>query len=153
MVFDEKKMIHLSQLTLFSLTKGIWDFVGESSLALSLKIGEELLKILQFENNLQFKEQEPSVVITQIVHIFKNEYNFADNIEVSQIKNIFTIKVCNCINDSLTHRLTLAGVEKPFICPLMNVLLAALKQLHVLARHDIKHDETQNTTIITLEII
>ncbi|MBN2091066.1 hypothetical protein JW964_15745 [candidate division KSB1 bacterium] len=150
---DKSKMLQLLQLTLFSVTKGIWDFVGESSLALSLKIGDELLKIFEYERHLQLADQTPSMIISSIVQIFQEEFHFAENIEVSQNKNIFAIHVHNCHNNTLTHRLSVAGVEKPFVCPLMNVLLAAFKKLHITARHDIKRDNKQNHSIITLEII
>ncbi len=41
----------------------------------------------------------------------------------------------------------------PFVCPLMNVLLAAFKKYHIIARHDIKRDDLINRSIITLEIV
>lgn len=150
---DNNRMVQLLQITLFSITKSIWDFVGESSVALSLKIGDEFLSILQNEKNLQLTDANPSVIITKIIRIFQEDFNFGETIKVNQENNRFTIKVDHCINSVLTRRLAEAGVQKPFICPLLNVLLAAFRKLHIVARHDIRHDPTFTHSIIILEIV
>ena len=156
MATEEKKkqnMMRLANLTLFGVTAGVWDFVGESSFALTGKIGDEILKMMEKEMGLEIAGEKHIDIITEISRLFVDEYGFADDIEVDEKDGSIIMKVSKCLNRNLTNKLAAAGVEKPFICPIMNAALAALKRLNVKARSDIEKCVEGKGSIITLELM
>lgn len=152
---DEKKrnMVRLSNLTLLGVSKGVWDFVGETAFALSQNIGNEIVKMMEKEMGLEIAGENPIDVVNEVSRLFVDEFGFARNIEVKENDGIISVDVQHCINRKLTDQLLESGVEKPFICPIMNVLVAVFKRLGIWARHDVKKNEAGNGSIITLELL
>ena len=156
MATEEKKkqnMARLANLTLFGVTAGIWDFVGESSFALTGKIGDEVLKMMEKEMGLEVAGEKPIDILTEIGRLFVDEYGFAGDIEVAEKDGSIIMKVSKCLNRNLSDKLTAAGVEKPFICPIMNAGLAALKRLNVKTRPGVEKWVEGKGSIITLDLM
>jgi hypothetical protein len=152
---DEKKrnMVRLLNMTLLGVTKGVWDFVGETSFALSQKIGNEILKMMEKEMGLEIAGENHSDVINEICRLFVDEFGFARNIDVNEEDGVITLNVQHCLNSKLNDQLLEAGIEKSFICPIMNALVAAFKRMNIRARQDICKNPEGNGSIITLELM
>lgn len=157
MATDEQKkanMLRLSNLALLGLTAGVWDFVGESSFALSAGIGDRILEMMEKEMGLEIAGESPENVLAEIDRLFVDEFGFADDIaiEVVDDKHI-TMKVHRCLNRGLTDKLTEAGVEKPFICPIMNASQSALKRMGVKSRVEVEKWAEGEGSIIKLTVV
>lgn len=152
---DEKKrnMLRLLNMTILGVTKGVWDFVGESSFALSKNIGDEIIRMMEKEMGLEIAGETPMDVVNEISRLFVDEFGFARNIEVDEADGIITLNVQHCINRKLTDQLAEAGVEKPFICPVMNAVVAAFRRQNIRARQDVVKNPEGNGSIITFELI
>jgi hypothetical protein len=59
--------------------------------------------------------------------------------------------VQNCINRRYTDRLVEAGVEKPFICPILNACQAALRRMDYKMHEDVQKWSEGNGSIIIFE--
>ncbi len=156
MATDEQKkanMLRLSNLTLYGLTTGVWDYVGESSFAMSEGIGESVLGLMEKEMGLEIAGASVDEVLTEINRLFVDEFGFADDIEILADDSQVVMKVHSCLNRNLTDKLMAAGVEKPFICPIMNAAQAALKRMGTRARIDVAKWEEGKGSIITLTIV
>ncbi len=129
---EQKKQnqIRLANLALLSLAAGSWDILGKGVNAFSGPMGDEILKVMEKEMGLEVAGEDPETVMTEISRIFVDEYGFATDISV-EVKDDehFQLKVRNCVNRNFTDKLMAAGVEKPFICPIMNACRSALKRM------------------------
>ncbi len=149
----EKKqnLIRLSNLSLAGVTKGVWDFVGESSLALSHSIGATIIRTMEKEMGLEISGENPKDVLQEISRIFVDEFGFASDIEVEENEQSYVLRVNYCVNRKLTDQLAAEGVEIPFICPAMNAAIAALDRMKIRVRHSVKKNSEKKGSIITLE--
>lgn len=152
---EQKKqnLLRLTNLTLLGVSAGIWDYFEESSFALSPKIGEEILKVLEKEMGLEIAGEKPIDILNEIARLFVDEFGFASDIEVSEEDGRFIAKVKNCVNRKLTDKLAAAGVTKPFICPIMNAAFAAFKRLNLKTRESVEKWEEGKGSIITFEVL
>lgn len=152
---DEKKrnMVRLLNMTLLGVTKGVWDFVGESSFALSRNIGDEIIRMMEKEMGLEIAGETPLDVVHEISRLFVDEYGFARHIEVSETDGIIKLDVQHCLNRKLDDQLGEAGVEKPFTCPVMNSVVAAFRRMNIRAHQDVVKNPEGNGSIITFELI
>jgi hypothetical protein len=146
-------MLRLSNLALFGLTAGVWDFVGETAFALSGKIGAEILGLMEKDMGLEIGGEKPLDVVREIGRLFVDEFGIASEIDVQQEGKKITLHVRNCLNVPLTKQLMAAGVEKPFICPIMNASMAALKRMGTKTRYNVDSWAEGNGSIITLDLV
>ncbi|MBD3289908.1 hypothetical protein GF337_13965 [candidate division KSB1 bacterium] len=131
--------LRLTQLALTGLTKGVWEFVGETAFALTPVIGEDILKILEKEMGLEIHGENPEDVINEISRLFVDEFGCAESIDVNvEGDNIIKLQVNSCIDRTETGKLKEAGVTKPFTCPIMNACQAALKRMDQKVHEDIE---------------
>jgi hypothetical protein len=154
MATEEKKkqnMLRLTQIALSSLSAAVWDTLGETSFALSSSMGDQILEMFEKEMGLEIAGESPEAVINEIGRIFVDEFGFAQDIKttVSNDGNQIELRVTNCINRAFTDRLLAAGVPKPYICPVMNVAVAALRRMGYKMRPDIAKWQEGGGTIIT----
>jgi hypothetical protein len=151
---EQKKanQLRLANLTLFGITAGFWELLGDTALAIGPQIGEQVLKVMEKEMGLEIAGEKPEEVLTEIARLFVDEFGFASNIEVVTEGNTITMKVHNCLNRSLTDRLMEAGVEKPFICPIMNSGFVAMRRLGIKAHPDVVKWTEGNGSIITFRL-
>ena len=133
MATEEKKQENrakLANLALLSVAAGAWDLLGNGVQAFSGPMGNEILKVMEKEMGLEIAGEDPEAVLMEISRIFVDEYGIASDIEVNiKDEDNFELKVHNCANRAFTDKLVEAGVEKPFICPIMNASRAALKRM------------------------
>lgn len=123
--------LRLTNLALLSVTKGAWDILGKKGVnSFSGIMGNQILQVMEQEMGLEIAGEDPETVLMEISRIFIDEYGFASDIDIEKIgENDFRLKVHNCVNRSFTDKLTEAGVEYPYICPIMNASRSALKRM------------------------
>lgn len=150
---DQKKqnILRLTQMALTSLTASVWDTLGDSSFALTTSMGDELLHLFEKEMGLEIAGETPEAVIHEIGRIFVDEFGFAKEIKAttSEDGRQIQIYVTSCINRAFTDKLLAAGVQKPFICPIMNTTAAALKRMGFKMHNDVAKWIEGNGSIIT----
>jgi len=145
-------VLRLTSIALASLAAGVWDNLGDSSFALSGPMGEEILQMMEKEMGLEIVGEKPEDVLREITRIFIDEFGFAREIEIETYDggNKIVLKVKSCINRAFTDKLAAAGVEKPFICPIMNACSAALKRHGFRVHEDVAKWAEEGGSIITL---
>ncbi len=134
MATEEKKKenrLRLTNLALLSVTAGAWNLLGKKGVnAFTNVMGDEILKVMEKEMGLEIAGEDPETVLMEVSRIFIDEYGFASDIDIEKIdEDNFRLKVHNCVNRSFTDKLTEAGVEYPYICPIMNASRSALKRM------------------------
>jgi hypothetical protein len=153
MAIEETKkenVLRLVTLQLTSFAAGVWDTLGDSSLALAGPIGDTILEMMEKEMGLEITGESPTDVVNELSRLFVDEFGMAKEIAVDKDGDEkFTLKVKNCVGLPATKRMLAAGVEKPFLCPIMNVYGAALRRMGYKAHSDIARWEEGNGSIIT----
>lgn len=153
MATDEQKkqnQLLLSQMTLGVLALESWNMLGESVFSLSGMMGETILTVFEKHMGLEIAGETPQDVLMEIGRIFVDEFGFCGDIEVeSSDDDKFVVKVKNCINFSFSEQLQAGGLEKMFICPVMNSCQAALRRIGVKTHEKIDPWAASRGSIIT----
>lgn len=153
---DQKKenRLKLTNLALLSLASSTWNTLGESAFAFSGPMGDYILEVMEKEMGLEIAGQNPKDVMMEISRIFVDEFGFAGDIAVEEVDGEhYQLKVKNCINRRFTDRLMDAGVEKPFICPVMNACQAALRRMDFKAHENVEKWADGNGSIISFNLL
>jgi hypothetical protein len=155
MATDEKKkenMLRMTQISLTALTTSVWDALGESSFALTTLMGDRILEMFEKEMGLEIAGESTEAVIREIQRIFVDEFGYAQGITTTMLDggNKIELRVSGCVNRLFTNKLLAAGVQKPYICPIMNATVAALRRMGYKVRNDIQPWSEQSGSIITL---
>ena len=156
MATDEQKkanMYRLAKLTLYGLTTGIWDLLGEGALGLGHVIGAQIVPVLEKEMGLELGGESFLDIANEVCRLAVDEFGMAESVEASGDNDQITLKVKNCALRGLTNDLMAAGVSKPFICPLLCVGDAILDRKGVKAMSNIEKWEEGKGSIITWEVI
>lgn len=151
---DAKKVnqYRLMSMALTGLASGVWDTLGESAFAFSGPMGKQILSVMEKEMGLEVAGENPEEVIGEIGRIFVDEFGFAGDITVKTIgPDHIEVRVLNCINRRYTDQLAAAGVEKPFICPILNASQAALRRMGHKMHEDVQKWTEGNGSIITFK--
>jgi hypothetical protein len=119
-------MFRLAKLTLYGLTTGIWDLLGEGSLGLSRLIGAQILPVLEKEMGLELGGESLVDVATEVGRLAVDEFGLAEDVEVSGDEDKIVLKVRRYGLYRLFNDLVTAGVEKVFIEPFLCTGLAIL---------------------------
>ncbi|MBE2199003.1 MAG: hypothetical protein IAE79_10365 [Anaerolinea sp.] len=155
MATDDQKKINqyrLMSMALTGLASGVWNTLGDSAFAFSGPMGNQILNTMEKEMGLEVAGETPVEVMTEIGRIFVDEFGFASDITVQEKgENHFEIRVLNCINRKYTDQLAAAGVEKPFICPILNACQASLRRMNFKMREDVQKWVEGNGSIITFK--
>jgi hypothetical protein len=155
MATDEQKkknQYRLMSMALTGLASGVWNTLGDSAFAFSGPMGNQILNIMEKEMGLEVAGDSPQEVMMEIGRIFVDEFGFAGDIKVeADGEEKFVVHVQNCINRRYTDRLVEAGVEKPFICPILNACQAALRRMDYKMHEDVEKWSEGNGSIITFE--
>lgn len=147
----KRNQVRLANMALLSVAAGSWDILGKGVNAFGLKMGDEILAVMEKEMGLEIAGEDPETILTELSRIFVDEYGFASDIDVAVQENgTFTLKVHHCVNRNLTDKLMAAGVEKPFICPVMNAARSALRRLGYKVHEDIEQWREEKGSVITL---
>jgi hypothetical protein len=158
MLTDEEKLANRARLwalTDLGITIGIWDLLGQSSTALSPRIGEQILGLVEKQMGLvNFAGEEPEVILTKIAAIFVDGFGFAASSQVEKLseKNI-KVTLVNVIGSPEFAMLKQYGVEKLFSHPFLCVCLAALSRSGVRARGEAEIKIPANDQIFTFELL
>jgi hypothetical protein len=90
----------------------------------------------------------------EIGRIFVDEFGFCGDIDVeTNDADGYTVKVKQCVNRKFTDQLLAAGVEKPFICPIMNACQAALRRMGYKMHENVEKWAEERGSIITFKAI
>ena len=152
---EQKKenMLRLSRLTLYGLTTGVWDILGEGALGLGNEIGQKILPVLEKEMGLEIAGETPEDILQELSRILVDEFGFASNIEVSREGDILTAKVANCLHRKLDDELIAAGVEKLFICPILCAAVAAFNRSDLKSTTNVESWPEGKGSILTFELL
>jgi hypothetical protein len=113
-------------------------------------MGDSVLQVMEKEMGLELAGEDPEAVLMEVSRIFIDEFGFASDIEVQALDDEhFQLKVKNCVNRKFTDKLMEAGVEKPFICPIMNASRSALKRMGYKVHEEVEKWEEGKGSIIT----
>ncbi len=150
----KENQLRLTNMTLLSLASSTWDTLGESAFAYSGPMGNMILDVMEKEMGLEIAGESPEDVMLEINRIFVDEFGFASDID-TEVKGdgVYEVRVKNCINRRFTDKLMEAGVEKPFVCPIMNACQAALRRMDFKAREQVEKWVEGNGSIITFKTI
>jgi hypothetical protein len=150
----KQNQVRLANMALLSLAAGAWDVLGKGVNAFSGPMGDEILKVMEQEMGLEVAGEDPEAVMTEISRIFVDEFGFASDIDVVINDNShFQLKVHNCVNRNFTDKLTNAGVEKPFVCPIMNATRSALKRMGYKCHEDVVPWKEEKGSVISFSAI
>lgn len=153
---EQKKenQLRLAKMILLSLASSAWDTLGETSFAFSGPMGECILEIMEKEMGLEIAGESPEDVMAEVGRIFVDEFGFCGDIDVETDDNsLYTVKVKQCIDYKFVDQLEAAGVEKSFICPIMNACHAALRRMGYKMREDLERWHEQEGSIITFKAV
>ena len=151
---DQKKrnQYRLMSMALTGLASGVWNTLGESAFAFSGPMGNQILNIMEKEMGLEVAGENPEDVMTEIGRIFVDEFGFAADITVKELgEDHFQLYVHNCINRKYTDQLFEAGVERPFICPILNACQASLRRMGFKMHENVEKWVEGNGSIITFK--
>ena len=155
MAIDLHKMdnnLLLTEITLGSLTTSTWNMLGETSFSFSRPMGTRILKFMEANMGLEIEGEDPKDVMIEISRVLVDEFGFCSNIEIlEQSDGGYELKVKGCLKRDFCDVIAQAGVEKLFICPVLNSTQAALRRLGHKYKEDLEKWEEGNGTIITLK--
>jgi hypothetical protein len=153
MATDEQKKenrLRLTNMALLGLASSVWDTLGETSFAFSQPLGDAILEVMEKEMGLEIAGESPEDVLNEINRIFVDEFGFASDIALANTDDTkFEVKVRECVNRRFTDALMDAGVEKPFICPIMNACQAALRRMGYKMHENVEKWSEGKGSIIT----
>jgi hypothetical protein len=102
---------------------------------------------------LEIAGESTEDVLTEMSRLFVDEFGIAESITTSISDKTIQMHVRKCANRNFTDKLMAAGVEKPFICPIMNATQAVLKRMGQKARVDVAKWSEGEGSIITLTLL
>ncbi len=156
MTTEQKKLENQAQITeviLIGLAAAIWDFVGESAMAMGNQIGEEILNVLEKESGVEIAGGKPEDVLTEIGRVLVDEFAFAQAVEVKREGNCLMLNASGTTVSGAVTKLQERGVTKDFISPAMNVGLAALKRMGIKARGDTLMTATPGEMVVKFYLL
>ncbi len=155
MATDEKKTQNkfmMYQMMLMGMALGVWDLIGETAKAISPKIGEQILTMMEKEAGLEIAGETPENVLAEIGRLYVDEIGSAGAAELETDGNVLSLKLRQAAGNELFYQLQAAGVE-PFFEPVMCVGLAALARLGKRARVTAEPWEEGHGRIIHYELV
>ena len=124
---EQKRMWDkLVTLLLYGLEKGLWNMLGEASFAVTNTVGQEMLKVLEAEG-LQVADRESGELATEIGRYFVEKMAIAQSFDIEKENSTVALHVHQCILMDVEKELLAHGVQ-PFLCPFLNITMAALRQ-------------------------
>ena len=151
---EQKKanLVRLVRMTLFGLTAGIWDMLGEGAFGLSHQIGTQLLPVLENEMGLEIAGEEPKDVLQEVGRLMVDEFGFATEVDVTEDGDRLIMRVHECVNRKFTDDLVKVGLTSPFICPYMCVSNAVFDRMGIKVMSKVAKWVEGKGSIITFEL-
>lgn len=156
MATDQQKkdnLMNLASMYITSLAAAMWDFVGDSVLALRPQMGERVLEILEKQMGLEIAGERPEDVLLEIARLLADEFGFCGETEVQVEGNCIRLKMRDSLDRVFSQQLAQAGVGVNFLSAPVNTGLAALKRMGKNARADIQDWEEGKGAIVTFQIM
>ena len=133
MATDEAKkmnLIRMLDLSLEVLAEEVYDTLGDSALVLSKGMGDAILEMMEKEEGLEIAGENAGVIGKEIDRILVDEFGFAKEISLDIDPNgVALMKVTGCINTAFTDKMLAKGLKMNYVCPVMLVASAALRQM------------------------
>ena len=152
---EQKKasQLRLANMIIYGLTVSVWDMVGESAYVFSKGMGDVILPVLEKEMGLELAGESHLDVATEVGRIVVDELGIAKDIEITGDSDNLVMKLREYTLRPLYDNLAAAGVEKPFIDPVMCIGEAVLHRMGQKCRFDIENWDEGKGSIITFELI
>ena len=143
---EEKKrnLARINAMIIYGLEKGLWNLFGESALATTNTVGQGMLEILEKNMGLEIAGEDPQDVLTEIGRIFVDEFGIDTDFDIVKDGDNIDFKVKNCVLMHVEKDLLAEGIQ-PFMCPYLNIAVAAMrKRMGVKARISKIDVDTEN---------
>jgi hypothetical protein len=140
MATEEQKKLRQLRLfndLVFGFAKGLYDLFGESMLATTDTIGEDILEEFEHELGLEIHGEDPQTILTEIERLMIDEYGLVKDakLEINHETHEIDLFCEGCLLWKATRDALEAGLEKPYHCVPMMLAAAALhKRLHKKAK-------------------
>lgn len=116
----------LVMLLLYGLEKGLWNLLGEASLSMTSTVGTEMLQFLE-EKGLKVEGADPGQLVAEVGRRFVEDMGIADAFDIHKENESVALQVHGCVLMEVEARLVEQGI-KPFMCPFLNIAMAALRK-------------------------
>ncbi|NPA06395.1 MAG: hypothetical protein GXO54_03220 [Chloroflexi bacterium] len=116
----------LVTILLYGLEKGLWDMLGEASFAVTNTVGREMLRVMQ-EAGLQLDQEDPGELVAEIGRRFVADMAIAESFDIEKENSTVALRVHKCLLMDVEKKLLDQGI-KPFMCPFLNIAMAALRE-------------------------
>ncbi len=117
----------LSQMMIYGLEKGLWNMLGEASLAVVGTVGQEMLEVLEKEWGLQVEGSDPKELMANIGQLFVEKMGIAESFDIEKENSTVALRVAKCHLMGIEAKLVEQGIQ-PFLCPFLNIAMAALRK-------------------------
>jgi len=140
----------LNDITLLAMAISFWDTLGRTAFAFSAPIGNHNLYMIQKELGCEIGGDSPGEILMSICQAFIDEFGYASEIEISsEYEGHFEVRVKDYVNLYFVRTLLAAGVEQPFLDPIMNTCQAMLRKMDYRTHQKLDIWEEGNGIIIT----
>jgi hypothetical protein len=120
----------LNDITLLAMAISFWDTLGKTAFAFSAPIGNHNLWMIQHEIGREIGGDNPGEILMSICQVFIDDFGYASEIEISsEFEGHFEVRVKDYANIDFIRTLLAAGVEEPFLDPVMNTCQAMLRKM------------------------
>lgn len=139
-------------LTVVGLTKGIWELVDSSAVALSPQIGAQMLSAIEAHIGRKVEQQDPVELLDAFARVFVDEMGFCSDFSLETAGNKIVITLKHAIGSPELASVKQSGVGKLFSHPFLCVCLAALARVGVKATGDVDIDPATHTQVVTFNL-
>ena len=148
-----RQAIRMDHILIASLDKALWELMGEGALAVSSKVGEEILRIMESEMGLNFEGTKENT-LDLMDDIFVNKLGLAEEIQGSFEDTFIVLNVKEAFDFDIMSKLKKENIP-PFISPIISATVAVMrKKLNLPVRvKEIEIDENQKGYKLTFKVL
>jgi len=140
----------LNDITLLAMAISFWDTLGKTAFAFSAPIGTHNLWMIKNELGRDIGGETPAEILMSICQVFIDDFGYASEIEItSEYEGHFEVRVRDYTNVEFIGTLLAAGVEEPFLDPIMNTCQAMLRKMKFRTHQKLELWEDGNGIVIT----
>ena len=148
-----RQAIRMDHILIASLDKALWELMGEGALAVSSKVGEEILRIMESEMGLNFEGTKENT-LDLMNDIFVKKLGLAEEIQGSFEDTFIVLNVKEAFDFDIMSKLKKENIP-PFISPIISATVAVMrKKLNLPVRvKEIEIDENQKGYKLTFKVL
>jgi len=148
-----RQAIRMDHILIASLDKALWELMGEGALAVSSKVGEEILRIMESEMGLNFEGTKENT-LDLMNDIFVKKLGLAEEIQGSFEDTFIVLNVKGAFDFDIMSKLKKENIP-PFISPIISATVAVMrKKLNLPVRvKEIEIDENQKGYKLTFKVL